>query len=89
MENGKNLIHSFQATPDVQGNYSGLTKLEYFTGLAMQAILQNRELQLAYYKDITTDKQRFPNITNLNCLAVHAIDEASEILKQLELHTGA
>lgn len=43
MENGNNLIHSFNNTHYSQGHFLGLTKREYFagqiaTGLSVQAI---------------------------------------------------
>lgn len=41
MENGNNLIHSFQHTEREGGNYSGLTKREYFAAMAMQGMLAN------------------------------------------------
>jgi hypothetical protein len=42
MENGENLIHSFNNTDYSEGNFKGLTKREYFAGLAMQGLLSNR-----------------------------------------------
>jgi hypothetical protein len=39
MENGKNLIHSFTNAEYSEGNFKGLTKREYFAGLAMQGLL--------------------------------------------------
>ena len=39
MENGKNLIHSFNNMEYSEGNFKGLTKREYFAGLAMQGLL--------------------------------------------------
>jgi hypothetical protein len=44
MENGKKLIHSFNSTDYSQGHFEGLTKREYFAGLAMQAIVSNTSL---------------------------------------------
>jgi len=43
MTNGNDLIHSFNHTPDTEGNFKGLTKREYFAGLAMQGIVSNQE----------------------------------------------
>ena len=37
MINGNDLIHSFNHTPDTEGNFNGLTKREYFAVLSMQA----------------------------------------------------
>ena len=39
MENGNNLMHSFQPTDYVEGNKKGLTKREYFAGLALQTMI--------------------------------------------------
>jgi len=39
MENSKQLIHSFNHTSDTEGNFKGLTKREYFAGLAMQGLI--------------------------------------------------
>lgn len=39
MENGEHLIHSFNHTDNCEGNLKGLTKREYFAGLAMQGLL--------------------------------------------------
>ena len=41
MENGKNLIHSWNINEKGEGNYQGLTKREYFAGLAMQGLIAN------------------------------------------------
>jgi hypothetical protein len=41
MENGNNLIHSFNSTDYSQGNFHGLTKREYFAAMAMQAYVNN------------------------------------------------
>lgn len=58
----------------------GLTKREYFAGLAMQAILSNRELHLAIIAD-----QNIDGTTHENCVAFHAVKEADQLLKQLEV----
>jgi len=39
MGNGDALIHSFTANEPSEANYKGLTKREYFAGLAMQGLL--------------------------------------------------
>ena len=39
MKNSDTLIHSFQSIDNVEGNFNGLTKREYFAGLAMQGLL--------------------------------------------------
>jgi hypothetical protein len=48
MENGKKLIHSFNSSDYSQGNFDGLTKREYFAGLAMQGILASNTEGLAH-----------------------------------------
>lgn len=42
VKNGENMIHSFNSTDYSQGNFEGLTKREYFAGLAMQGILSSQ-----------------------------------------------
>ena len=37
----KDLIHSFNSDSHCEGNFSGLTKREYYAGLAMQGLLSN------------------------------------------------
>ena len=39
MENSDNLIHSFQSIDKAEGNFKGLTKREYYSGLAMKALV--------------------------------------------------
>lgn len=63
---------------------TGLSKREYFAGLAMQGILANRELHICLFMDLESDKKIFPNINHQNAIAIHAIKEADELLKQLE-----
>lgn len=41
MTNGNELIHSFNHTPDTEGNFNGLTKREYFAAMAMQGMAIN------------------------------------------------
>lgn len=83
MENGE--IPAFQSRmTDLTTFHYGLTKREYFAGLAMQAILSNRELQICLFMDLESDKKIFPNINRQNAIAIHAIKEADELLKQLE-----
>lgn len=42
MTNANELIHSFNSTPDSEGNFYGLTKREYFAAMALQAGIQRR-----------------------------------------------
>lgn len=55
MENGKNLIDSFNHSEGYEGNFSGLTKREYFAGLAMQGLLAGNAI---YYSDMPNDAVR-------------------------------
>ena len=71
MENGKNLIHSWNINEKGEGNYQGLTKREYFAGLAMQGLLSN--------KSITC-----PDVDNAEIIISASICLADELLKQLE-----
>lgn len=41
MNNGNNLIHSFNNEGSSHGNFQGLTKREYFASMAMQALLSS------------------------------------------------
>lgn len=59
--------------------YTGLTKREYFAGLAMQAILSNEELRLACMAD-----SRILGVTRDEAVARYSVMEADELLKQLE-----
>lgn len=76
MENGKNLIHSFNHSEKVEGNFQGLTKREYFAGLAMQGLLSNPEFVASGsfdYKSREKEKQ----------LAKIALLQTDALLKQL------
>jgi hypothetical protein len=68
MENGENLIHSFQG--ETIENFNGLTKREYFAALAMQGLLSN--------KSITT-----PDMDNAKIIIEVSIGLADELIKQL------
>ena len=46
MKNADKLIHSFNDTV-AQGNFNGLTKREYFAGLAMQGLLKTKSVVVA------------------------------------------
>lgn len=60
-------------------HYFGLTKREYFAGLAMQAILSNEELRLACMAD-----SRILGVTRNEAVARYSVMEADTLLKQLE-----
>jgi hypothetical protein len=68
MENGKKLIHSFNSTDHSQGHFEGLTKREYFAGLAMQGLLAHSDL----------------GIEEPEKIAEWSIKQSDELLKQLE-----
>ena len=69
MKNGEQEAFGFAAQLNGENIYSaGLTKREYFAGLAMQGLLANTELTEL-------------NIENLTVLAIEHTDE---LLKQLE-----
>ncbi len=75
MENGKNLIHSWNVNEFGDGNYRGLTKREYFAGLAMQGLLS------LYDNGINSI---VPNVPNVEYMAKLAVTASDELLKQLE-----
>lgn len=64
---------------------SGLTKREYFAGLAMQGILSGSALD----KEMTTIQmeyyaKNYPEKTHNQCISILAVELADELLKQLE-----
>jgi hypothetical protein len=73
MENGKNLIHSFNDSDGIIGNFKGLTKREYFAGLAMQGMLSSRDWTQEPFNEGTA-----------SLTSKFAIEIADELLKQLE-----
>jgi hypothetical protein len=76
MENGKNLIHSFNDSDGIIGNFKGLTKREYFAGLAMQGILANPSL--ANLKLNTSEAMKD------SVMIEYSIRMSDALLKQLE-----
>jgi hypothetical protein len=68
MENGNNLIHSFNNDEYSEGNFKGLTKREYFAGLAMQGMVT--QAQSWNYQ--------------LDLIANAAVKMADALLKELE-----
>ena len=46
MTNGNDLIHSFNNTPDTEGNFNGLAKREYFAAMAMQGMSKDCNSQM-------------------------------------------
>ena len=60
----------------------GLTKIEYFAGLAMQGLLANPQYWKRVYKDISTLKS---DKDSIECVFAHySIKIAEELLEQLE-----
>jgi hypothetical protein len=76
MENGKKLIHSFNSTDYSQGHFEGLTKREYFAGLAMQGILANETVRSILSGN---NGMQVPNL-----IAEYSLQYADELLKQLD-----
>lgn len=88
MKNSESTAFPVVSDCDINKSYLGLTKREYFAGLAMQGILSNRELQLSMIKDIEYSVRKlhkYPEITIENCIEINAVAIADELLKQLEL----
>ena len=59
--------------------YTGLTKREYFAGLAMQAMLSNEELRIA-----CMDDSGILGVSRDEAVARYSVMEADALLKQLE-----
>lgn len=69
---------AFPPLPSYTDDERGLTKREYFAGMAMQGIMSNDVLFTNILKDMKID------CTNRdNCHAVFAVKQADELLKQL------
>ena len=68
--------------PTKERQYSGLTKREHYTGLAMQGLLANPQYWKRVYKTLSSLKA---NKDSIECVfAQFSIKLADEILKQLE-----
>lgn len=81
IDNSKRPIHPLKADLG-QGksmHYFGLTKREYFAGLAMQAILSNEEHRMK-----CLDSSRIYGVGRDEIVAKIATIEADALLKQLE-----
>ena len=60
----------------------GLTKIEYFSGLALQGLLSNPQYWKRVYKDVSTLKS---DKNSIECIFAHySIKIAEELLEQLE-----
>lgn len=79
MKNGENLIHSFNHTADMEGNFKGLTKREYFAGLAMQAILSNPDMLRGKIHNEENNGKTLSEVVIKDCLIY-----TDELLKQLD-----
>ena len=73
-KNGDQMIHSFNDTENSQGNFQGLTKREYFAGLAMQGMLANPSIITMIH-----------NESAMIWIAEHAVWQTDELLKKLEI----
>ena len=81
IENSKRPMHPLKADLG-QGksmHYFGLTKREYFAGLAMQAMLSNEELRIA-----CMDDSGILGVSRDEAVARYSVMEADALLKQLE-----
>ena len=74
VKNGENIIHSFNSTDYSQGNFEGLTKREYFAGLAMQGLISS----------FTEKASNGSWGLEIKETIIVAIEYADELLKQLE-----
>lgn len=81
MKNDNLPIHPLKADlgQEQSIHYFGLTKREYFAGLAMQAILSNEELRIACMADA-----KILGVSRDEAVARYSVMEADELLKQLE-----
>lgn len=68
----KNAEQSAFPTQDMNSYYHGLTRREYFAGLAMQGLLANSSILDHHTRDA------------IEWIADHATRQADELLKQLE-----
>jgi hypothetical protein len=76
MENGKKLIHSFNSSDYSQGNFDGLTKREYFAGLAMQGILAHE----SFFERMCNESGKN---TMADVLATASVKMADKLLAEL------
>ena len=76
VKNGENIIHSFNSTDYSQGNFEGLTKREYFAGLAMQGILSSQTEMRSNGFSLTKEEIKY--------ICEESVLLADELLKQLE-----
>lgn len=77
MGNGDHLIHSFNHTENSEGNYSGLTKREYFAGLAMKGLASNHDWARTMRTPDDWDEY-------IQRLASGSVEIADALLKELE-----
>ena len=75
-EEETNSVVNFITTNDI---HTGLTKREYFAGLAMQAMLSNEELRIA-----CMDDSGILGVSRDEAVARYSVMEADALLKQLE-----
>jgi hypothetical protein len=73
MKNGDQLIHSFQNSDYTEGNFNGLTKREYFAGLAMQGMVTASHYSMS-----------IGHLPQLDVCVKHAVEMADALLAELE-----
>lgn len=78
MENGENIINGWSETEFDNGNRYGLTKREYFAGLAMQGILAKE----AHGERIFNEDEG--NHSQRTIIAKASVIMADELLAELE-----
>ena len=73
MNNGNNLIHSFNCEGSSHVNFQGLTKREYFASMAMQALL-------------SSEGKGFYSSMELEQISTMSVNAADALLNALEYH---
>jgi hypothetical protein len=73
MNNGNNLIHSFNCEGSSQVNFQGLNKREYFASMAMQALL-------------SSEGKGFYSSMELEQISTMSVNAADALLNALEYH---
>ena len=72
MTNANELIHSFNHTPDTEGNFNGLTKREYFAAMAMQGLMTT-----------LIPSEQAPNLENVSYMANLSAAAADALINAL------
>jgi hypothetical protein len=84
MKNADKPINPIYSDGEIYGGLAGLTKREYFAGLAMQGLLS--EVQSTVIKSLESgvNKNDIIKASGAKSIAQSAIQYADELLKQLE-----